>query len=95
MSVIAALSMLVLLLVQASPAGAVGTRWGSRLSTEIGPSNGYQWCDLDGAPHPVCSWMFRQVYNRSGGQRAPKNGYIDKVRIVSCNAGSFYLQFGR
>jgi hypothetical protein len=88
--------MLVLLLVQASPVGAAGTRWGSRLNTSISPDNGYQTCDDDPSlPNPTCSYMFRRVHDRDGGQKAPKNGYIDKVRIVSCNAGSFYLQLGK
>ena len=94
-SVLAALSMMVLLLVQASPAGAVGTRWESRLTTSVQPQNFQRYCDDDGAPHPNCSWMFRHVYDRSGGHKAPKNGYVSKVRIIACSAGSFYLQFGR
>lgn len=94
-SVLAVLAMLILLLIQASPAGAAGTRWGSRLTTSVQPQNFQRYCDDDGAPHPNCSWMFRHVYGRDGGQRAPKNGYVSKVRIIACSAGSFYLQFGR
>ncbi len=94
-SVLAALSMLVVLLIQASPAGAAGTRWGSKLTTSVQPQNFQRYCDDDGAPHPNCSWMFRHVYDRTNGHKAPKNGYVSKVRIIACSPGSFYLQFGR
>lgn len=71
-------------------------RWGSKLTTSVQPQNFNRSCDDSPAsPNPVCTWMFRHVYNRSGGQKAPKNGYIDKVRIIACSAGSFYLQFGK
>lgn len=89
------LAVMVLLVVQANPVGAAGTRWGSKLTTSVQPQNFQRYCDDDGSPHPNCSWMFRHVYGREGGQKAPKNGYVSKVRIIACSAGSFYLQFGK
>ena len=89
------LATLVLLVVQATPVGAAGTRWGSKLTTSVQPQNFQRYCDDDGAPHPNCSWMFRHVYNRDGGQKAPRNGWVSKVRVITCDPGSFYLQFGR
>jgi hypothetical protein len=92
---LAVLVTVVLLVAQASPAGAATpTRWGSKLTTSVQPQNFQRYCDDDGAPHPDCSWMFRHVFGRDGGQKAPKNGYIDKVRVIACSPGSFYLQFG-
>jgi hypothetical protein len=90
------LATVVLLVAQASPVGAsTPTRWGSKLTTSVQPQNFNRYCDDDGAPHPTCSWMFRHVFDRTNGQKAPKNGYVDKVRVISCVPGSFYLQFGR
>ncbi|MEZ4595399.1 MAG: hypothetical protein R3C32_00430 [Chloroflexota bacterium] len=95
MSALAAVAMLVLLVVQSSPVGAAGTRWGSKLNTNLQPSNGSRYCDDDGSPHPICSWMFRAVLDRPGGQKAPKDGYVSKVRLIACAPGSLYLQFGK
>jgi hypothetical protein len=39
--------------------------------------------------------MFRHVFNRAGGQKAPKNGFIDKVRVIACSPGAFYLLLGK
>jgi hypothetical protein len=86
-----------LLVVQVAPVGAATpTRWGSKLTTSVQPQNANRSCDSDdAAPNPDCSWMFRHVYGREGGHKAPKNGYIDKVRVIACSAGSFKLQFGK
>jgi len=94
-SLLAVMATLIIVVVQATPVSAAGTRWGSKLTTSVQPQNFQRYCDDDGAPHPNCSWMFRHVYNRVGGHKAPKNGYVSKVRIIACSAGSFYLQFGR
>jgi hypothetical protein len=75
---------------------ATPTRWGSKLTTSVQPQNFNRSCDSSpAAPNPTCTWMFRHVYNRSGGQKAPKNGWVSKVRIIACSAGSFRLQFGK
>ena len=78
-------------------AEATPTRWGSKLATNIQPSGGSQrTCDdTVASPNPNCTWMFRHVYNRSGGQKAPKSGWIDKVRVQACQPGSFYLLLGK
>jgi hypothetical protein len=94
-SLLAVMATLLLVVVQANPVAAAGTRWGSKLTTSVQPQNFQRYCDDDGAPHPNCSWMFRHVYGRTGGQKAPKNGWVSKVRVIACSAGSFYLQFGK
>ena len=97
-SLVISISILALLLVaaQALPATAVTpTRWGSKLTTNVQPQNFNRYCDDDGAPHPNCTWMFRHVFDRVGGEKAPKNGWIDKVRVDACFPGSFRLQLGK
>ena len=95
--IIGVLAATVLMLAQATMVDAsTPVRWGSKLTTSVQPQNFNRSCDGNVAsPNPVCTWMFRHVFNRSGGQKAPKDGYVDKVRLIACDPGSFYLQFGR
>jgi hypothetical protein len=90
---------------QAAPAAAAGTRFGSRLDNTIQPSNAEQgqWCDEpnDTPPHPTCTWILNEAYvhsatiNPLAHARAPRDGYIDKIRIISCIAESFRLQVAK
>ncbi len=95
--VLAVLGALVLAIGQATIADAsTPTRWGSKLTSSVQPQNFNRSCDDNSAsPNPTCTWMFRHVFNRDGGQKAPKDGYVDKVRVIACSAGAFYLQFGK
>jgi hypothetical protein len=91
---------------QALPAAAA-TRFGSRLTTDTQPSNAGQgrWCeeftqDDDQPPHPNCTWVMMEAYGRpvsnpGPDHRAPRKGYIDKVRVVACAPGSFRLQIAK
>jgi hypothetical protein len=92
---------------QALPAAAAATRFGSKLDNETQPSNAGQgrWCDEftqgeEDPPHPNCTWVMMEAYGRpvsnpGPDHRAPRNGYIDKVRVVACAPGSFRLQIAR
>jgi hypothetical protein len=72
-------------------------RFGAALTTSSDPSNaeGGQRCDdNNGIPKgAACSWVSLQAYQNAGHEKAPKSGTIGKVRLVSCIAGSFRLQF--
>ena len=94
--IIGVLAAMVLMLAQATMVDAsTPVRWGSKLNSSVQPQNFNRSCDSTYvSPNPNCTWMFRHVYNRTGGQKAPKNGYVDKVRLIACDPGSFYLQFG-
>jgi len=95
--IVGVLAAMVLMLAQATMVDAsTHVRWGSKLDSSVQPQNFNRSCDNSAAsPNPNCTWMFRHVFNRPGGQKAPKDGYIDKVRVISCDPGSFYLQFGK
>jgi len=74
-------------------------RFGAKLTTSSQPSNaeGGQSCDENGGilSGGNCSWVSVEAYHNGGHERAPKTGTIGKVRLVSCVAGSFRLQFAR
>jgi hypothetical protein len=72
-------------------------RFGANLTKESQPSNaeGGQSCDENGniPSGGNCTWVSVQAYHNGGHEKAPKTGTIGKVRLVSCVAGSFRLQF--
>lgn len=84
---------------QAAPVGAAKGSFGAKLDSTSQPSNaeGGRFCDEEsGIPSgSACSWVATSAYRNAGHERAPKNGTIGKVSLVSCVAGSFRLQLAR
>ena len=86
-----AASLLLLLAVQ--PAAAATTKFGAKLAangTDV--SNAYQGtlCDheIDGGSDVYpCTWILQQAFN-GGSVTAPKNGTINKIRIINGKGGS-------
>jgi hypothetical protein len=93
------LSAMLVLGLQAAPVGAAGASFGAKLDSTSQPSNaeGGRFCDEEsGIPAgSACTWVATSAYRNAGHERAPKNGTIGKVSLVSCVAGSFRLQLGR
>jgi hypothetical protein len=91
---------------QALPAAAA-TRFGSKLTNDTQPSNaGFgRYCDEftqgeEDPPHPNCTWVMMEAYGRpvsnpGPDHRAPRDGYIDKVRVVACAPGNFRVQVAK
>ncbi len=72
--------------------GAVAaTVFGSRLSHEPTPA---ETCKAN-RPSDLCSWVMTTAYQNIGKESAPKNGTIAQLKLRSCSAGSFVLQFVR
>jgi len=89
---------LVLLGAQSLHATTTGpVRFGAALTSSSDPSNAEsgQRCDAsNGIPKgSVCSWVSVQAYQNAGHERAPEAGTIGRLRLVSCVAGSFRLEF--
>jgi len=92
------LATLGMLFMAAQPVGASSTKFGAVLSTNTQPSNSPTNCDHqltgnDGTDK--CTWIEANAYNSGGsgipGAQAPKNGTINKVKLISCHSGSFTL----
>jgi hypothetical protein len=100
LGVVGATAALVLLATAASPVAAASTSFGAKLDSTSQPSNaeGGQTCD-ENANIPTgskCTWLSVQAYrNGPTGNRAiaPKTGHVNKLKLVTCVAGSFQLQF--
>jgi hypothetical protein len=87
---------------QALPAAAA-SKFGARLNTNDIQPQPWQWCDApnDEPPHPNCTWVLNEAFVHSASidalarARAPRNGYIDKVKVLSCTSGRFRLQIAK
>jgi hypothetical protein len=80
-----------------SASTAASVSFGAKLTSSSDPSNAEsgQTCADNGRipAATVCTWVSVQAYQNAGHERAPKSGTIGKLRLVSCVAGSFRLQF--
>jgi hypothetical protein len=95
----AILAMSVMMLIAAQPAFAATAKFGAKLGTGTFPSNAYPGtlCDheIDGGSGTyACTWILLTAFN-GGTVTAPKNGTINKVKIVNGNGGSFKVVVAR
>lgn len=93
------LAMSALLLVAAMPVDAATVKFGAKVAPGYFPSNAYQgtYCDheIDGGSDTyACTWILMQAFN-GGTATAPKNGTINKVRIINGQGGSFKFVIAR
>lgn len=76
-----------------------GQKFGAKLSANTFPSNAAEGesCDFDdAAPNPKCTWVQNLAFDRGpNAHKAPKDGVIGKLRLISCVPGSFKLQMVR
>jgi hypothetical protein len=87
---------LLLTVLQALPAGATPVRFGAKLSNTSQPT-GAESCDQNaGIPnHATCTWVAESAFENGDHFKAPKDGTIGKVRLISCAPGVFTLQLAR
>ncbi len=89
----------VLLLVSIAPlsvSASTPVRFGAKLTHSTQPT-GKERCDrYSGVRHnATCTWVAVQAFENGGHQQAPMNGTIGKVRLISCQGGSFVVQVAR
>ena len=87
---------LLLVAMQAVPASAAPVRFGAKLSNTSQPT-GAESCDQNsGIPnHATCTWVALSAFENGDHFRAPKDGTIGKVRLITCAPGVFTLQLAR
>lgn len=76
--------------------GMAATKFGAKLNGTVQPSNSLpaHSCEL-GMPAP-CTRVSMEAYGRpDGGEKAPKDGVIDKIKLIAGGAGHFRLQLAR
>jgi hypothetical protein len=79
-----------------APVSAATVRFGAKLTNDTEPTPAER-CDQHGSipDGKACTWVMKVAYQNVPGTKAPKNGTIRKVRLISCVAGSFTVQVAR
>jgi hypothetical protein len=73
---------------------AAGTRFGAKLTKTTQADPGPQRCRS--SDHTAkCTWVAVEAFENGGHERAPRNGTIRKVRLISCVGGSITIQVAR
>ena len=78
-------------------ASSTPTRFGARLSHSTQADNGKTSCDASAHIHTgaTCTWVAIQAFENGDHQKAPKDGTIHHVRLISCVAGNVTIQVAR
>lgn len=84
-----------LLVLAVQPAAAATVKFGAKVQNGNFPSNAYPgtYCDheIDGGSSTyACTWILLSAFN-GGSATSPKNGFVDKVKIINGQGGSFKL----
>ena len=76
------------------PTTAAALRFGAKLTNTTQPQDATTCNDADpGIPVGVaCTWVAQVAFENGSRYKAPANGTIKKLRLVSCDAGTFTLQ---
>lgn len=93
--IIAAFACLVLAAVPAVGQAKAPVRFGAKLNSTVQPSNSLPGLTCNGPETPLvgCSMILNEAYGRpDGGELAPRNGTIKKIRLIAGGPGSIRLQ---
>ena len=85
-----------LLGVQAIPASAAPAAFGAKL-TKFSQPTGAERCDQNGdiPDNATCTWVATTAFENGDHFKAPKDGTIRHLKLISCTAGTFTLQIAR
>jgi hypothetical protein len=92
---IAAFACLALAIVPAAGVAKAPVRFGAKLNSTVQPSNSLPGLTCNGPETPLvgCSMILNEAYGRpDGGELAPRNGTIKKIRLIAGGPGSIRLQ---
>jgi hypothetical protein len=93
--IIAAFACLALAVVPAAGMAKAPVRFGAKLNPTVQPSNSLPGLTCNGPETPLvgCSMILNEAYGRpDGGELAPRNGTIKKIRLIAGGPGSIRLQ---
>lgn len=87
----------VALIVFAGSAGAATFKFGSKLNPTVQPSNSLPARDCQHQdPGKSCTIVMNEAYGRpNGGEKAPVNGVLKRVRVIAGGKGHFRLQLSK
>jgi hypothetical protein len=75
---------------------ATPVRFGAKLTRDTQPTPAERCSEHGDIPaNKTCTWVMKVAYQNVPRTKAPKNGTITRVRLISCVAGSFTVQVAR
>ena len=82
--------------VQSIPASAAPVAFGAKL-TRFSQPTGPEKCDQNGdiPNNATCTWVATTAFENGSHFKAPKDGTIRQLKLISCVAGTFTLQIAR
>jgi hypothetical protein len=90
---------MLMLALQVAPVAAAKPGFGASLNKFSQPSNAEFGRKCSQSPvigfGKTCTWVAKTAFHNGNKFKAPKNGRIGKVKLVSCVKGSFKLQLAR
>jgi hypothetical protein len=90
---------MLMLALQVAPVAAAKPGFGASLNKFSQPSNAESGRKCSQGTvigfGKTCTWVAKNAYHNGNKFKAPKNGRIGKVKLVSCVKGSFKLQLAR
>jgi len=91
-----ALLVMAFVALQALPAGAVPVAFGAKL-TKFSQPTPPEKCDRNsGIPdNATCTWVATTAFENGSHFKAPQDGTIRHLKVISCFAGTFQLQIAR
>ncbi|MBX3031006.1 MAG: hypothetical protein KF809_12685 [Chloroflexi bacterium] len=97
MRVLAVLASLILVALPGLPTTAASpVRFGAKLDRFTEPTPAERCAQHGSIPAgSTCTWVAAVAFQNAGKHKAPKNGTIGKIRLISCVAGSFTVQAAR
>ncbi|HEX4465476.1 MAG TPA: hypothetical protein VH042_12635 [Solirubrobacterales bacterium] len=93
--ILAAFACLALAVVPAAGMAKAPVRFGAKLNPTVQPSNSLPGLTCNGPETPLvgCTMILNEAYGRpDGGELAPRNGTIKKIRLIAGGPGSIRLQ---
>jgi hypothetical protein len=93
--IIAAFACLALAVVPATGMAKAPVRFGAKLNSTVQPSNSLPGLTCNGPETPLvgCTMILNEAYGRpDGGELAPRNGTIKRIRLIAGGPGSIRLQ---
>ncbi len=94
-AIVAAFACLALAVVPATGMAKAPVRFGAQLNSTVQPSNSLPGLTCNGPETPLvgCTMILNEAYGRpDGGELAPRNGTIKKIRLIAGGPGSIRLQ---
>ena len=89
---IAALAVASVALAGGAAQAQAATSFGADVNPDVQPSNSSEAHECNGFPGQKCTWVLNDAYGNAGGEKAPKNGTLKKIKLIAGEAGSFKLQ---